>query len=151
MKIWKIAQSEPCPEEYGYNLTTDNRVAPVNWDEADIQMLKPWDEEVVKQFLGLPEEAIVYRTLADISDLNESLAEEEDDIEGGYDWSELQRMKSYPPPIVITRRKNDSIVINDGNHRVHFWREMGKDYIPAWCYDEKITEWIRSQKQADGE
>ena len=144
MKIYCIA--EESPQEYGYNLTYDKRVADVDWDEPDLQMGTVWDEQVVKQFLGLPDDAIVYRTLADVNDLNESLVEEEDENEGGYDWSKLQMSRSYPPPIVITRKLDDLVVINDGNHRARFWREIGKEYIPAWCYDEKITEWAKQNK-----
>lgn len=161
MKIYRLSQVGQKPEEYGHNLTSDPsdsidpsdpRVALVNWDEPDLYG-GTWDERRVRSFLGLDDKAVIYQTLADISDLNESLAEEmEEDPEfedGGYDWSELQSRRSFPPPIVITRTKNDVIVINDGNHRVSFWRDMGKDYIPSWCYDQKITEWNESNEIKD--
>lgn len=156
MKIYKVAQLEDPedPEEYGYNLTSDSRVAEVNWNESDVQILDKWTERNVRKFLSLPDDAVIYTTLADISDLNESLAEEnlEDDEEeygesGGYDWSELQRMRTLPPPVLITRTKDNNVVINDGNHRIHFWREQGKEYIPAWCYDELLTEWYRANPE----
>lgn len=146
MKIYKIAEKiiEKEPEFYGYNLTSGPRVAAVDWNQADLYGGK-WSENLVRSFLGLKNDAVIYQTLADISDLNESLVEEvdvEDDL--SYDWSELQSRRSNPPPIVITRKKDDTVVVNDGNHRVRFWRESNKEYIPAWCYDEKITEWIRN-------
>lgn len=146
MKIYRIAEEalENKPQEYGYNLTSDPRVAVVDWNQVDLYGGK-WNESLVRSFLGLKDDAVIYQTLADISDLNESLVEEdnlEEDL--SYDWSELQSRRSNPPPIVITRKNNDTIVINDGNHRVKFWRESNKEYIPAWCYDEKITEWIKA-------
>ena len=140
MKIYRISKEE-CPDEYGYNLCSDSRVANVNWNESDLYGV--WTEKSVKRFLALPDDAIVYKTLADISDLNESLVEEDpNEDSGGYDWSELKMIRKSPPPIVITRKLDDTIEINDGNHRVRFWRENGKQYIPSWCYDEKITKWI---------
>ena len=149
MKLYRIATKSVCPEEYGYNLSSDNRVASVNWNEPDVQICGTWTEQSIKQWLGLPEDAVVYRTLADINDLNESLVEEEDDIEGGYDWSELGSRRSLPPPIVITRRQDGSVAINDGNHRTRFWREQDKQFVPAWCYDELMTNWIREQKKGE--
>ena len=103
MKLYRLAVKTTCPEEYGYNLSSDNRVASVNWNEADLYV-GVWTEQSIKQFLHLPKEAVVYRTLADINDLNESLVEEDEDV-GGYDWSELNSRRSSPPPIVITRTR----------------------------------------------
>lgn len=143
MKIYRIAQ-EQCPQEYGYNITEDKRVAPVNWNGKDLAMLKAWNKDVVREFLGLPSDAVIYTTLADVNDLNPILAENESAADNdNYDWSELQRRRSSPPPIVITRKKDGSVVINDGNHRAKFWIDSGKQYIPSWCYDELITEWER--------
>jgi len=132
-----LMESTDSPEEYGYNLKTDPRVANVNWNETDVQILDVWNEKTIKDFLNLPSYAVIYRTLADIYDLDENIGNSDD-----YDWSELSQRRSYPPPIVITRKINDSIIINDGNHRISFWRDMGKEYIPSWCYDEKITKWL---------
>jgi len=149
MRIYKLAL-EACPEEYGYNLSGDPRVARVNWGEVDVQILDSWDEYNVEKFLGLADDAIIYQTLADINDLDESLVEEQDEDgeEGDYDWSEMQISRTLPPPIVITRTKDGNVVINDGNHRVRFWKRQGKEYVPAWCYDELITEWIRRNPEA---
>ena len=147
MKLYRIAIKPTCPEEYGYNLSSDNRAAAVNWNKPDVQICGTWTEAKVKQWLGLPNDAVVYQTLADINDLNESLVEEEDVDVGGYDWSELQISRSLPPPIVITRRQDGSVVINDGNHRTRFWREQDKQFVPAWCYDELMTNCVREQKK----
>lgn len=141
MRIYRVAQ-EKCPQEYGYNITTDKRVAPVNWDEPDVQINDVWSEETVKEFLQLPDDAVIYQTLADANDLSPSLAEE-DEVGSGYDWSELQNRRSNPPPALITRTVKDVILIHDGNHRIRFFQDRGFEYIPTWCYDEKITEWIR--------
>ena len=149
MKIYKVAidqnKFEKCPQEYGFNLTSDRRVASVDWNASDLYGGK-WTEKTVKAFLGLAEDSVVYKTLADIQDLDETLVEEEDDIDGGYDWSELQRQRTLPPPIVITRTKNDAVIINDGNHRTRYFKEIGKQFVPCWCYDEKITEWIINRR-----
>jgi len=41
------------------------------------------------------------------------------------------------PPIVVTKKQDNSFVINDGNHRVRIWMEQGYDMAPSWVNDEK--------------
>lgn len=146
MKIWKIAQ-ENVPDEYGYNITIDKRVAPVDWDESDIQINSPWTEETVRSFLGLDENAVVYTTLADINDLDEKLVEEEDGDEWSPEEFNIMSRRSDPPPIVIIRKENGQVVIQDGNHRVRYFRMRGYQYVPSWCYDELLTKWYAKKQQ----
>lgn len=148
-RSYLIASDESDSETYmcGYDIDDPNQkdVAAVNWEEKDLQILAEWNEQTVKDFLGLPKNAIVYKSLIPLSDLNEKLAEEEDSLGGeddgfsAYDWSELRSSRTNPPPILITRTKDNKIVINDGNHRVRFWSQKGHQYAPAWVYDELLT------------
>ena len=162
MKIYRLAQEELQPEEQavgqvGYHPDeADHTTAPVNWDESDVQMLAPWNEKTVREFLSLPSDAIIYKSLVPISELREELAEETEDLSGeddentnSYDWSELQSRRTHPPPIVVTLKENGSLVINDGNHRVRFWSENGYLEAPVWVYDEKLTIYFRN-KQGNG-
>lgn len=41
------------------------------------------------------------------------------------------------PPVVITRNKDGSLTLNDGNHRVDHWKQGDYDLAPAWINDEK--------------
>ncbi|MEI6420968.1 MAG: hypothetical protein WCP55_02045 [Lentisphaerota bacterium] len=43
------------------------------------------------------------------------------------------------PPAVVTRIDKNKFQINDGNHRIDYWQEMGYDMCPAWVNDE----WMR--------
>lgn len=144
MKLYKITSKNDHPHYTGFDPNDVKKTtAPVNWQEPDIQMIAAWDENKVREFLGLPKSAIIYKSLIPISNLNEKLAEEDSgglgEEESFYDWSELQSRKSNPPPIVVTRKSDGNIVINDGNHRVRFWSEKGYEEVPAWVYDELLT------------
>lgn len=48
------------------------------------------------------------------------------------------------PPIVVTRKANGDMIVNDGNHRADIWREQGYDVAPAWVNDEQAR--VRSSK-----
>ena len=156
MKIYKISQEvkeiEDSEEDsdislVGISPNNSNRsCAPVNWNEKDIQMLRAWNEKTVREFLGLQEDSVIYRAFVDISNLSESLVEEDAEEDLAYDWSELSMGRTNPPPIVVTRKTNERLIINDGNHRVRFWRENGYLRVPAWVYDELITEYNRKNK-----
>lgn len=87
---------------------------------------------------------MIYRSFIELRDLNEVLAEEEDGDPEGYDWTELQFVRSSPPPIVVTRQAKDNrLVIMDGNHRTRFAKERGFEYIGGWIYDEALTKYAR--------
>lgn len=158
MKIYRIAidteedegeeDDESVPHYTGYDPNdTKKTTAPANWNEPDIQMNSIWSEKTVREFLRLPKSAIVYKSLIPLSSLREELVEEqagglegeEEGFETSYDWSELQSRRTNPPPIVVTRKVDGNIVINDGNHRVRFWSENGYEEAPAWVYDELLT------------
>lgn len=65
------------------------------------------------------------------------LVEVEDGDALGYDWSEMQRGgNSFPPP-TVRRKRDGTLEILDGNHRIHRWTESGNyDHIPARIVDE---------------
>jgi hypothetical protein len=66
--------------------------------------------------------------------------------QGGYDEEEYSApMSSGYPPIVVTRKADGSLVINDGNHRVDTWQKAGYDVAPAWINDE-----MRRSKEQGG-
>lgn len=75
-----------------------------------------------------------YVPRGDIPD--EICAEEEcDDEDGGsYDWDQF-RFRGSPPPIKLLVKRDGTIEIVDGNHRLRWWREQGYDDIPAWVID----------------
>lgn len=155
MKIYRIAEGEVRDvTRIGYDPEEKTHTtAPVNWGESDIQMCAPWNENTVREFLGLPKKAVVYKSLVPINDLREELAEESEDLSGedeehmiSYDWSELRSRRTCPPPIVVTLKENGTLVINDGNHRVRFWSENGYLEAPAWVYDEKLTFYFRNKQ-----
>ena len=156
MKIYQFSQLDEGvieePHYTGYDPSdTKKTTAPVNWQEQDIQMLSPWNENKVREFLRLPKDAVVYKSLIPISNLREVLVEEDkeylkgedEEFSTSYDWSELQSRRTNPPPIVVTRKADGNIVINDGNHRVRFWSEYGYEEAPAWVYDELLTLYRR--------
>lgn len=154
MKLYKISQEDEEDDEVevdsavslaGYNPNqSDRQTAPVDWHRKDMYGVV-WSEESVRKFLGLPD-AVVYRALIELSDLNEILVEEEDNDPSAYDWSEFGRRATNPPPIVVTRKKDNTFDVNEGNHRVRFWRESGYTKVPAWVNDELIAEHIRKNK-----
>jgi len=124
------------------------RPAPVNWEEPDIQVNGRWTLQSVASFVGAPADGVIYRALVPLSDLSETLVEEEDAEEGlTYDWSEMQSRR-HPPPIVVVRGEGGGLKIADGNHRVRFWRENGYEYAPAWVYDELLTAEYRRTEAA---
>jgi hypothetical protein len=64
----------------------------------------------------------------------------------GYDEEEYATpMSSGYPPVVVTRKADGSLVINDGNHRVDTWQKAGYDVAPAWINDE-----MRRSKEQGG-
>lgn len=122
----------------------EKSIAPINWDEGDLYGV--WNENSVRRFLDLPEDSVIYKSIIDLSDLNEHLVEEEtpeDDL--SYDWSELQINRSSPPPIIVTRVDRNTFKIEDGNHRVRFFRERGYTKVAAWVYDAFITNINRAK------
>ena len=58
------------------------------------------------------------------------------DMQGDYDWSELQGRGS-PPPLKLRVGKNGKLVLMDGNHRLAWWREQGVSEVPAYVIDER--------------
>jgi hypothetical protein len=59
------------------------------------------------------------------------------DMDGDYDWSELQRGRGSPPPLKLRVGKNGKLVLMDGNHRLAWWREQGHSEVPAYVIDER--------------
>lgn len=59
------------------------------------------------------------------------------DMQGDYDWSELQRRRGSPPPLKLRVGKNGKLVLMDGNHRLAWWREQGVSEVPAYVIDER--------------
>ena len=58
------------------------------------------------------------------------------DMDGGYDWRELQNRGS-PPPLKLRIGANGKLVLMDGNHRLAWWRERGYSEVPAYVIDER--------------
>jgi len=133
------------PFRLGLALDDPDANAPeVDWDARDIQISKPWSEAGVRKWLDLPPDAVIYKALVPLSDIDEKLVEEEDGgSEEDYDWSELQSRRSSPPPIVVTRKLNGNVEPADGNHRTRFWRNSEFEEAPAWVYDEIATAHFR--------
>jgi hypothetical protein len=151
MRIHRVSKEEEPQEELlraGYHPDdADKSTAPADWDRDDIQMCSVWNENTVRKFLGLPRDAVVYKALIPLGDLRERLVEEEDPEGGTYDWSELNSRRTNPPPIVVIRKKDKTLSIADGNHRVRYWTERGYHDAMAWVYDELITDHFRAKKE----
>jgi hypothetical protein len=46
-------------------------------------------------------------------------------------------MRGTFPPAVVRFPKSGKPIVEDGNHRVHYWREHGVTHVPAWIVDER--------------
>lgn len=128
------------------------KVPSVDWNKNDVQILGPWTEQSVREFTKARKDVPIYRAMVPISDLDEHLAEEDrpngDEDENpsewpGYDWSDYRRNNSFPP-IVVMRTESGEIKMVDGNHRVHYWRQIGYELAPAWVVDELIADYQKS-------
>lgn len=60
--------------------------------------------------------------------------EEEENL--AYDWTELES-RGTVPAVKLWVRKDGQILIVDGNHRIHFWREAGFVHAGAWVIQER--------------
>jgi ribosomal protein S18 acetylase RimI-like enzyme len=80
----------------------------------------------------------------DESDVEDLAREMQARDQGGYDEEEYATPRSSGyPPIVVTRKADGSLQIEDGNHRVDTWQKAGYDVAPAWINDEML----RSKEQ----
>lgn len=60
----------------------------------------------------------------------------DDEYVGSYDWDSLRAAKVTPPPKIRVRR-DGSVELIDGNHRVAMWLDRGFTHVPAWVIDER--------------
>jgi hypothetical protein len=76
---------------------------------------------------------------SDVRDLAKELQARSE--ETGYDEEQFTfKSKEGFPPLVITRKTDGSLEINDGNHRADIWNQQGHDVAPAWVNDEYARE-----------
>jgi len=117
---------------------------PVNWNCSDLQMGRKWDENTIREFMGLPPTFIaIYKSIIDVGELHPRLAGGEE----GEDWDEF-RMKTHGfPPIVVVRTTTDKLKIADGNHRVYWAEQSGYRTIGAWVVDKLIQKDINRRNK----
>ena len=129
----------------GYNPDEEYSDMPIDWDASDIQMLRKWDENTIREFMKLPPTFIaIYKAIVDVNELDAHIGNEDDpEGEDNYDWDEFRSIKNGFPPIVITREINGRLLIVDGNHRV-YWaqRAQKKNYktIGVWVVDKMMQK-----------
>lgn len=128
----------------GYHPDDKHSDMPLNWEESDIQMLRKWDVNTIREFLGLPPTFIaIYRSIIDVNELTPRLAGGEDN----FDWDEFKRVKRGFPPIVVVRTTTGKLKIADGNHRVYWAEQKGYITIGAWVVDKLIQKAINRRTQ----
>ena len=119
---------------------------PVNWNEADIQMLRKWDEPTIRKFLKLPKSYVaIYPSILELSELDAKVEEPDENGDGGYDYEDFRFSKRGFPPIVV-RKTNGRFSIVDGNHRV-YWAQQWTKYrtIAAWVVDDDIQSHVKKK------
>lgn len=165
---WGFKAGQP-PDDY------KGKAPPHNWKESDVQMGKPWTEQVVAEFLGIQPDKYIYKAMLGLDYLDPKLAEHDEsdrirkmseeefiqnygdmfdpETEDWYDArnriaeeegssshrEEFAFSKRGFPPAVVTRIDKNKFQINDGNHRIEYWQELGYSVCPAWVNDA----WMR--------
>ncbi|MDO8547879.1 MAG: LPD38 domain-containing protein [Nitrospirales bacterium] len=59
----------------------------------------------------------------------------QDRAKGGYDWSEYKKTGVFPPVTIQLHPNGVATSLDDGNHRVRYWREHKFTHVPAWIVD----------------
>lgn len=118
---------------------------PIDWDASDIQMLKKWDENTIREFMGLPLTfTAIYKTIVNVNELNPRLADGEEEEE---DWDEFRKKTSGFPPIVIIRTTTGKLKIANGNHRVYWAEQNGYRTIGVWVVDKLLQKDIDKKNE----
>lgn len=52
-----------------------------------------------------------------------------------YDWKAFKKTGVYPPIVIVRHANGVASKLEDGHHRMTYWREKGFDHFPAWIVD----------------
>jgi hypothetical protein len=114
----------------------------VDWSSPDLQdtSSRVTEQTILRDYVAEKDRAkvTIYAAYVPASDVPNArlveLEDEEDDDGGGYDWSEFSPRGVFPP-LKLKVERDGKVIILDGNHRTHYWGEVGFDYYPAWVID----------------
>lgn len=57
------------------------------------------------------------------------------EMTGVYDWSPYKKSGVYPPITIVIHANGIAQKLDDGHHRVDYWRAKGFSHFPAWVVD----------------
>lgn len=79
----------------------------------------------------------VYRAWVPIGEVPRARVAErtQDAKRGGYDWAQFTKTGIYPPITIQLHPNGVAQSLDDGNHRMHYWRKQNFTHVPAWIVD----------------
>ncbi len=114
-------------------LPTKAKAPKVDWNREQAQnWITPNPEEWKNTGWGrgTPTVYRAYLTDADMPRVRASV-----DMGNEYDWSTFKKTGVYPPIVVIRHANGVATKLEDGHHRMTYWREKGFTHYPAWIVD----------------
>ena len=72
------------------------------------------------------------------------------DLGNEYDWKEFKKTGVYPPLVVVIHANGIATKLEDGHHRMTYWRLKKFDHFPAWVVDFRKNVQKARFSQASG-
>lgn len=130
-------------------LPPNARAPKVDWNKAQAQ---PWvtgnpdDWKGTGWGKGRP---VVYRAYVTEDELPQVRVSV--DMGNPYDWKEFKRSGVYPPIVIVRHENGVASKLEDGHHRVTYWKKKGFKYFPAIVVDfrPKAKRAMKTEAQND--